>query len=271
MIAPVSLQTERTGKRCKEEVCAGCTNCIGWKGYFYEIVKRNVYKVLLKKIKLYITPSDYLKSALEKKHYAPIIRIYNGIQLLPQTKIKNKKELLYIGRVTKEKGVKVLIDAMHKLIKKIPNLHLTIVGEGSDKQNCKKEVEAFGLAKAVSFAGPIKKNSVATYYNDAAIVIIPSIYPDNLPTVGLEALSVGRPIIGSNIGGIPEIVKNNVTGFITDSGNANQIVTAVERLIWNTQLLEKMSKNARVYAEENFAMEKHIAELIKQYTYVLKY
>lgn len=270
MISPVSLQTDRTGKPCKETICEGCLNCIGWKGAMYEAIKRSVYKRLLKKIKLYIAPSNYVKGILEQKKYLPVIRIYNGIHLFPYEKLINSENILYVGRLTTEKGIMVLIKAFAKVIKKIPDATLMIVGKGYLKESLEKKVLDLQLAKNISFAEAVNSDSMKIFYTDATIVVIPSIYPDNLPTVGLEAFSVGRTIIGSKIGGIPEIIKHNITGVIVDPGNVNQLATGILMLLSDKKVLEKMSRNARKYAEDTFDIKKHVITLYKVYTSYLK-
>ncbi|HSW96462.1 MAG TPA: glycosyltransferase family 4 protein [Candidatus Saccharimonadales bacterium] len=270
MISPVSLQTERTGRKCKNEVCEGCLNCIGVKGVLYETCKRNVYRKLLKNISLYITPSEYLKSVLEERQYLPVRRIYNGINLLKYSKIRYTKNLLFIGRLTKEKGVEILLHAMNYLVEKFPEIHLSIVGEGNYSDHVREVIKNLHLEKNITLVGSVSSRQVQSYYDKSLLILIPSIYPDNLPTVGLEALSVGRPIIGSNIGGISEIIKNNQTGVLVEAGNMNQIVGAIEKLVENKQVVETMSMNARLYAEKYFDIRKHITQLEKLYSQLIK-
>lgn len=269
MVSPVSLQTERTGKPCKNPICEGCTNCIGWKGSMYELIKRFVYRLLLHKVKLYIAPSNYLKSVLEQKKYTPVIRIYNGIHLFSYEKLIHSQNLLYVGRLTTEKGVLVLIDAFKKVIKKIPDAQLMIVGKGYLKEEIENKIQKTQLEKHISFAETVNADSMKTFYAEATVVIIPSIYPDNLPTVGLEALSVGRPVIGSRIGGIPEIIKHNETGVIIDPNNTNQLATGIITLLSSRKSLEKMSKNARKFAETNFDIRSHVTQILKQYENIM--
>ncbi|HSW89032.1 MAG TPA: glycosyltransferase family 4 protein [Candidatus Saccharimonadales bacterium] len=270
MVSPVSMQTERTGKMCKETICEGCINCVGWKGYLYEKVKKSVYRKLLQNITIYISPSNYLKSILEEKQYLPVIRIYNGIKLLKYSKIKDTKNLLYVGRLTKEKGLDVLLNAIKKLTKTIPEIHLMIVGEGNYSTNILNTIKDNNLQNNILVKGSISRKLIQTYYDNSVLLIIPSIYPDNLPTVGLEALSVGRPIIGSNIGGISEIIKNNETGIVVSPGDAGEIANGVIKIIHNKKKLQQMNREAREYAEKQFDIKNHTRQLELLYDNLLK-
>lgn len=270
LISPVSQQTERTGKPCKEKICEGCTNCVGVKGYLYEILKKKIYRKLLKKISLYITPSKYLQSLLQEKHYLPVICLYNGISLLPFTKIREINQLLYAGRLTPEKGISHLLEAVKKLKENKENITLTIAGEGGYKEDLENMVEKLDIQKQVVFLGAVSSDKLEKLYKASTVILIPSIYPDNLPTVGLEALSAGRPLIGSSIGGIPEIIQEGITGFLTKPGDSESIADLVKNLIHDKKTLEKMNSECRRYAEENFAISQHLADIEGQYRSLLK-
>ncbi len=269
IISPVSLQTERTGKYCKNKICEGCINCVGLKGSIYEFMKKKIYRKLFKRIDLFISPSNYLRTILINKNYSPVMRLYNGISLLKYSPINDNNNLLYAGRLTQEKGIDVLINAINKIKFFIPNIQLTILGDGNYKKEIIERIKKLKLKKYVNFLGLINNNYLYKYYRNTTLVIIPSIAPDNLPTTGLEALSVGRPVIGSGIGGIPEIVKNNFTGLIIEPNNSESLAKAIERLFKNKNKLNIMSKNARKYAEDNFDIKNHILELEKIYRNII--
>jgi len=123
------------------------------------------------------------------------------------------------------------------------------------------QVKHYKIERNVIIVNKIENSKLQSYYNHTSLVIIPSLMPDNLPTVGIEALSVGRLIIGSNIGGIPEIIKNNETGFLVKPNNPTQLAICIKRLLEDDSLLTKMSKNSRIYAENTFDIDVHIKVL----------
>lgn len=269
IVSPVSIQSERTGKPCKNVICSGCINCVGWKGYLYEILKRNVYAHLFKKVKLYITPSEYLRTILIKKGYTNITQLYNGILLFDYSSIQNTYEVFFAGRLILEKGIDQLINAISLLQQRISLIHLTIAGDGDYKNKLQEKVKQLHLNKCITFVGSVNLLELKKYYKNTTIVVIPSLNPDNLPTVGLEALSVGRPIVGSDIGGISEIVINKKTGILVKPGNTQELAQAIYTLLNHPKMIGKMSKNARKYAQDMFDIKQHIIRLEEIYTRII--
>jgi glycosyltransferase involved in cell wall biosynthesis len=135
IVNAVSILSERTGKECKSRICSGCLNCIGIKGTIYEKIKRPIHRVLFKRINLYITPSRYMESLINEAGFYPSKTINNGINLYTPSDIKNFNHILYIGRLVKEKGLQILIQALDQIKKKFSNIKLTIIGSGSKKSD----------------------------------------------------------------------------------------------------------------------------------------
>jgi glycosyltransferase involved in cell wall biosynthesis len=98
---------------------------------------------------------------------------------------------------------------------------------------------------------------------------MPSVEPENFPTVCNEAMSAGRPVIGTNVGGIPEIIDDGVNGYLVEPERPEQIAQKVIKLFSEEQLLQAMGRNARKKAQE-FSIEKHMQNLEKIYAQVLK-
>ena len=208
LVNPVSVLSERNGNNCRERTCIGCNNCIGWKGAMYERVKHWIHKPLLSKIRLFITPSNFMADFMREAGFNPVKVIPNGIELFSFAPITNWNNLLYVGRLSKDKGVEVLLKAFADVLKVHPRVQLSLVGSGPDRDYFVKVAEKLSISSNVTFTGAQNKKQIEEYYKQSTIVVVPSIFPDNFPTVCIEALSVGRPIIGSNIGGIPEMVDN---------------------------------------------------------------
>ena len=189
-----------------------------------------------------------------------IRNIYTGIKLLKYSKLIEGNNLLYMGRLSKEKGIEYLLKAMIDITKKIPTVHLNITGGGPEKENLEELIKKYKLEKNVSFIGQIPNKEIERYYKISNILIVPSICEEVFPLVGIEAMSVGRPVIASRVGGIPEWLNDGETGFLVDPGNSAQITEKVIKLFSNRRLMEKMGENGRKKAEQ-FDIKKHIKEI----------
>ena len=97
------------------------------------------------------------------------------------------------------------------------------------------------------------------------LIIVPSEWYENCPYSIMEAMSYGKPVIGSNIGGIPELIQNGETGILFEPGNAKDLATKLKLLLSQPDLIKKFSKNAKIFIEQNCDKKKYYGELISLY------
>lgn len=169
--------------------------------------------------------------------------------------ILSKNVLLFIGRLADKKGIIYLIDALPYIISKSPDTVLIICGNGPLRDECKKLVMRIGMGDFVKFTGYISDKEKIDYLSMVDLLIVPSIVtPDGdtegLPVVILEGLSMGKPIIASNVGGIKDVIKNGINGFLVEQKNALMIAEKVSELISNKDLMLQFSKSSLKTAEE---------------------
>jgi len=270
IICPAGTLIFPSLKPCKNSFGKNCIRCIGKMRYYPEKIKRIILKRLLKNIDMFIVPSNHIKKELKKRGFDSIKRTYNGIKPLKYSKIEKNNNLLYVGRLSKEKGVKYLLKAMPMTIKKLPKVHLDIVGDGPEKDNLINLTKKLKLEKNVTFIGQIPNKKIEKYYKKSSIVIIPSICPESFSLVGIEAMSVGRSVVASNVGAIPEWLEDEKTGYLVEPKNPKQIAEKVIKLLSNRKLMEKMGRNAREKAEKEFDIKKHVGKIEKVYKEVIE-
>lgn len=140
--------------------------------------------------------------------------------------------LLFVGRLVEKKGLQFLIEAMPLIIRSIPNIHLTIVGDGPLRSLLNKRVKKIGIDSHVSFLGRVSNNKMPSIYSKADLVVVPSVTDktgetEGMPVVILEALAAGKPVIASNISGIPDIVKNGFNGYLVKPGSIKELAEII--------------------------------------------
>lgn len=185
----------------------------------------------------------------------------------PKKNILLKREqnnIVYSGRVIKQKGIDYLIKAFNIIKKKIPNAKLTILGEGEEKNKLIETSEKLKL-KNIKFIGKVPNDQVQKFYKDSNIVIIPSIWMENSPMVAYEAMATGRPIIGSNIGGIPELVKDGKNGLLFEPRNSDELAYKIIKVLNNPKLARKFGDYGKDLIDKEFNKEKHIKNIIEIY------
>ena len=214
-----------------------------------------------------ITVSKFSQSKhLESKKFNwSIDHLYNFSPLLnivaKSTKEK-PKYLLYFGRLSKEKGIKTLINAVESLNDKI---NLKIVGTGSLEFEFKEYIRDKNLSH-IELLGFKKGEELHKLIKESLFVVVPSEWYENNPMTIIESYCFSVPVIGSRVGGIPEIIDEGLTGYTYEMGNVESLTDVINKGI-NLPESEymMMKQNARSYAEENFSPESHYSKLIELY------
>jgi glycosyltransferase involved in cell wall biosynthesis len=234
---------------------------------FYEFIKKN----LAQSPDLVIAPSDYILNSHKKHGFfkkAPFKKVSLGITLPDNIfcrKPTDTVHILYVGQIVKHKGVALLIKAFRQI--ESDHMILHIVGKGPDFNACQQLASG---DKRILFHGFVSAEQLDQIYRSAHFLVIPSLWPDNSPLVIYEAFSYGLPVIGSRIGGIPELIINGKNGFLVEPGNVFELAAAMNALITNPSRMAVLSEYARDSAEP-FSMENHIVFLRRLYTELLSH
>ena len=175
--------------------------------------------------------------------------IYNGINKVPKFSLKKEKEILFIGRLVEEKGAHLFVEAAKILSKKYQKWNFTLIGSpylGNIKKETKyskkisSAVDKLGLN--VRMTGYLPHNDVLIHIRRAAVIVVPSIWPEPFGLVVAEGMINGCALITSNNGGIPEIVRDK--GIILKDLTLYTIVNAIELLIRDNSLRKKYQADA---------------------------
>lgn len=267
LLAPVGL---RYSENCNHPFIGYCMKCTGFLKYYPERFKRFFFNKVAT-IDLFIAPSNYYKSLYSQAGYKPITTLHNGIQMKSESPPlnSNKHNLLYVGRLAEEKGVEYIIRALPLILKKFPDTNVIVVGDGPDMERLNKMSEKLLVSSHTTFTGKVKNDHVEKYYQQSTIVVVPSTYPDNLPTVCIEAMNCGRPIIAARIGGIPELVEDGRNGYLFEPKNSTQLAEKVIALFSDKEKLTQFGKKSRQMIEK-FSIDTHTSKLLSLYKQVTK-
>ncbi len=159
--------------------------------------------------------------------------------------------LLFVGRISKEKGVEYLIKAMSIMKSKdLLNVKLNIVGDGSYKSQLKEMINLMGIKEKVAFYGHINdRETLYNIYDKSHILIIPSL-SEGTPKIIPEAMSRGLPIVSTNVGGLPRMIDDEINGFIVNPANSFLIARSVDCLVSSPKYYRIMSSNALIRAQK---------------------
>ncbi|WP_094570089.1 glycosyltransferase family 4 protein [Mucilaginibacter xinganensis] len=191
-----------------------------------------------------------------------LVQIYHGydyaeIEKAKQLTVQNpEKYIVFVGRLEKIKGAHTLLKAMQSL----PEVSLKIIGDGTQEDELKAYKETHQLTN-VTFLGKKTKQETLQVINGAVFLICPSECYEVLGFTVVEAMALGKPVIGAAIGGIPEMVIDNYTGLLFTPGNVEQLSEKIKWLIQNPDVAAKMSINAQIHINKLINNETHFKSL----------
>ncbi len=191
----------------------------------------------------------------------------------PKKYVKNKI-LLFVGRLSDQKGLQYIIDAMPDIIKYDSKIKLLIIGEGPYEKVLRERLRENKIEEYVEFLGSLPVSAVVKYYNFADIFIMPSLSTktgtEALGLTLLEAMASGCAVIGTNVGGIPFVIKNNYNGILIKQKNSLELSNAVAEILKNKKISAKLGKNAAEFAKKNYSWGKISKDFMKIYKNLLK-
>ena len=171
-------------------------------------------------------------------------------------KVDERSNLVgYIGRLSEEKGILNLIEAVPFVLKGKADTRFIICGKGSLADRVQNLMKAEGVEAQVRLIGWVAHEDVPQYLNELKMLVLPS-FTEGLPNVILEAMACGTPVLATPVGAIPDIIKDGKTGFLLKFNDPEHIADRIVELLGKPELLKKVSINAYNYVRENFSYEK---------------
>ena len=231
-------------------------------GLVFNPFQRFFIKKSLNKADKIFAVSNALKEAIEANGISNVEVIHNGIDAGEWAVNEAVGDnILLAGRVDEAKGVKALIDAFSAVSSEISSATLTIVGDGGLKANANKNITILPWQS---------KEAMKKLFSEAAVVAVPSLYLDPFPTVNLEAMAAGRPVVGTCFGGTKEAVVNNETGYIVNPYNEKELAEKIIDLLKNPEKAAAFGTSGRKRVEEVFSLEKQVQKTLIQYENITK-
>ena len=251
----------------KDSSGAICEDCIG--GHFLNCTKKgcvhgskaksvigtaeaSLYNALktYKYIDVVICPSEFMKTKLDTNPYlkGKTVTLYNFIECIEKKEAEKKGYVLYFGRYATEKGIDTIIS--------VKGVDFICAGSGEleDALNTEEHIKNVGFKSGAELEELIR---------GAVCSVYPSTWYENCPFSVMESIMYGTPVVGADIGGIPELIDEGKTGFLFESGNAKALEEAVKKITDNPDLAQKMSSNC---LNKTFdTVEEYTEKLLKIY------
>ena len=228
--------------------------------------KQKIIKKILNKADVFIVVAPYLKDIFKNIVEEPKIVVLPNAVEIPNEINHNYMEqnLLFLGRLCKEKGIYELLKAVKELKIEFPRLHLYLGGVWAEEILEKK---AKSCEEFVHYLGWISSKEKAEYLQKCNIFVLPT-YFEGLPMSLLEGMAHGCACLATEVGGIPQVVTDGEDGVLIPAKDVQALKSSIRELLQNPQLQEKLGTNGRRTIEEKFELNKSVHKLIQIYCQV---
>ncbi len=202
-----------------------------------------------------------------------VITLYNGVeisrfknieesvqrQLKQSLKLPSNSQIIVTVAVLREpKGIQYMLNALPALLDKNPNIHYLIVGDGAYGASLRELAADLAIQEHVTFAG--HRADIPALLSISDIFVLPTL-GDALPTVLIEALAAEIPIVASNVGGVPEIVENEVNGLLVPPGDSSELTQACLQFLQNRELASQIVQVGNAIVQQRFNISVQIEKL----------
>ena len=239
--------------------------------YFHKFLK--IYE---NNVDVFVAPSNFLRDKILEwgilkpeqivtiPHFIDLSRYALNRQI--ETEAKSNQYFLYFGRFSKEKGLTDLISAMNYVKKG----RLLFAGEGPEEKKLKEQVRQRDLSN-VEFLGHLDQKELIQVIAKSLFTILPSVVYESFGLTILESYALGKPVIGSDSGAIPELIEDQKTGLIFQAGNSRDLVEKINFMMKNKDKVLEMGRRARFKVEREFTSARYYEKLMEVYQEVVKY
>jgi colanic acid/amylovoran biosynthesis glycosyltransferase len=227
---------------------------------------------LVNAARVMVTETDYAARFLQERfpeRANRVHRVYNGLDLgeFSRSDFSSAPPLVVaVGRLIAKKGFAELIRACGLLAERGKGFRCEIIGQGPLEKVLREQIEKFGLQDRVALPGVKPQREVRQRLAAASVFVLPSVIDseggmDNLPSVIMEAMATGLPVVSTAIGGIPEMVIESETGYLVQPGDAVPLAGAIEKVIDDRSLAQALGKAGYERAQRLFSIENNVREL----------
>ncbi len=216
------------------------------------------------KLDAVIAPSEFMRASVAPRRFSAhkVTVIHNGVDTQRiRSSQEDKDYALYFGRLTAEKGIETLLKAHTEIADRV---ELRIAGTGPLEDDLRRRFPSAHLVGHLS--GPALEDAIRR----ASVVVVPSEWYENCPMSVLEAMAYGKPVVGSDIGGIPELIAHGETGLLFPPGDQEALQSQLLRLMENPDERRRLGVAGRKRTEERFSLKGHNDALMKLYLEVIK-
>jgi len=211
----------------------------------------------------------FIPNGVDPQKFSPLI---DSSEIKKRHSLQGDLVVLCPRRLEPKNGVRYLVEALPAITKELNDVKFLFVGEGgykTERKTLEEKVRKYGLTNKVIFTGDIPNQEMPKYFAASDIVVLPSLI-EATSIAGLEAMASGKALIGTSVGGIPQIIDDGLTGIIVPPRDPEALSIAILKLLKDDELRIKMGLNARKKVEREFTWDKIAQKTMEVYEEVMK-
>ncbi|MCI4366672.1 MAG: glycosyltransferase family 4 protein [Thermoplasmata archaeon] len=278
LVCPISTLVLPDGRICEGGVLPRClfTGCrVGWGGP-YNLWQSTVFHTMLQpSVQAFLAPSRATMDYLHAHRFRPALRLPSFIEVpeairaAPPPWPSGPFTVGFMGRLEATKGIDHLLDAVAGLVPLIPEIRLDIAGDGPLRPSLTAEADRIGLGDRTTFRGWVQGPAKESWFAGIHVLAFPSSVYENFGLVALEAHVRGRPVVGTDIGGIPDIVEDGVTGRLVPIRRPTVLAAALREVFEHPERGRRWAAEGRRRVITQYVPERHVERLLRVYDSVV--
>ncbi|PYT20126.1 MAG: glycosyltransferase family 1 protein [Acidobacteria bacterium] len=272
-ICPVGTKMLPNSAPCREPAGLAClkNHCLQAYAWPSLMLQMKLWRHWRGAFKLIVANSHATKRRLEAEGIRPVEVVWNGVPVRAQRKpFAAPVTVAFAGRLIREKGADVLVEAFAKVVACIPEAKLLIAGDGPERIQLVSQIDQLHLNSSVTLLGHLSRAELEARFSNAWVQVVPSRWEEPFGIVAAESLMRGTAVVASDAGGLAEIVLNNETGVLVPPGDPQALGDALLSLLENRERAEWMGGNARQFALQHLTEEAFVNRFLELYELLCK-
>ena len=267
-ICPLNTKILPDGSTCRRLAGLECyhAGCVSLLGLVRVGIQHGAWRRWRRVFRLIVANSEWLGRRLREDGIDVSEVILNGTPIrAPRPPLQDPPTVAYAGRLVPEKGVNVLLESMARVVKRIPASRLLIAGDGPQRREVESQISRLGLQHHVTRLGYLAPVPLEERLSVAWVQAVPSIYEDPFPNIAIEAMMRSVAVIAAASGGVTEIVRDGVTGYLIPPGDPSALAEKLISLFENRAVAEQMGAAGRTVALAEFTEDRMVNRFLELY------
>lgn len=202
-------------------------------------------------------PEEWKKFEIARLGVDPRLFVPRPFRRAPET-----FEILCVGRLVPAKGQHLLLEAIGRLVKSVPNIRVRLLGDGPDRASLERAIAAAGLGQVVFTLGNVSQDRIREYYSAADVFVLAS-FAEGIPVALMEAMAMEIPCVSTFVAGIPELIRNDVDGLLVVPSDDQALASALKRLLEDPQLRYRLGVAGRQRVIDKFNLDSNVKTLAR--------